>query len=158
VSARRDELGHWCFNGNVLVAEIQLAVAADFAIPVGEMTSARRTQPFAFARQVAMYLSRELTPYSLPHIGRMFRRDHTTILYGIKTIEAKIAADPALAERIVGIRDRLQSERKSWRQRVLDRIEDPAVCKSIVMRWWEQGEITPAQAETLIRDGGLVSA
>lgn len=44
------------------------------------------------------------------------------------------------------------------RQRILNRIDDPTVRKIIVMRWWERGEITPAEAEKLIRDNALEAA
>ena len=49
------------------------------------LLSASRAQPAAFARQVAMYLSRELTSDSLPTIGRAFgNRNHTTVMHACK--------------------------------------------------------------------------
>lgn len=43
-------------------------------------------------------------------------------------------------------------------QRVLMRIEDPSARKILIMSWWERGEITPEQAELLIRENGLEAA
>src|SRR6185437_16380712 len=64
------------------IAEIQYAVAERFGVPMMEMVSDRRARRVARPRQVAMYLSRELTPMSLPGIGKHFGgRDHTTIMH-----------------------------------------------------------------------------
>lgn len=56
--------------------------------------SDRRNASISHARQVAFYLIYTLTNYSMPAIGRMFSKDHTTILHGIRKIEAKRKADP----------------------------------------------------------------
>jgi len=59
-----------------------------------DMTSKKRTQKIAFPRQIAMYLSRELTDLSLPHIGEEFGgRDHTTVIHAYNKIEEKIEDD-----------------------------------------------------------------
>src|SRR6056297_144746 len=59
-----------------------------------DMTSKKRTQKIAFPRQIAMYLSRELTDLSLPHIGEEFGgRDHTTVIHAYNKIEQKIEED-----------------------------------------------------------------
>lgn len=77
-----------------LVSEIQRAVAAQFGIDIREMKSARRARAVARPRQVAMYLSRELTPKSLPEIGRLFgNRDHTTVIHACRQIEKCMIAD-----------------------------------------------------------------
>lgn len=73
------------------IAEIQQAVATYFAIPMIEMKSTRRGRAAAHARQIGMYLARELTAHSLPMIGREFgRRDHTTVIYGIHAVEERM--------------------------------------------------------------------
>ena len=60
-----------------------------FHLSAGDLLAKRRTRDIAFARQVAMYLSRELTDLSLPKIGEEFGgRDHTTVLHAIRKIEA----------------------------------------------------------------------
>ena len=59
-----------------------------------DLLSASRAQPVAFARQVAMYLSRELTDVSLPAIGRAFgNRNHTTVMHACKRTAERIATD-----------------------------------------------------------------
>ncbi len=63
-----------------------------------DMTSKKRTQKIAFPRQIAMYLSRELTDLSLPHIGDEFGgRDHTTVIHAYNKIEQKIEEDSKFA-------------------------------------------------------------
>lgn len=70
------------------VAMIQQRVADYYKIPVAEMTGRRRPANIAFARQVAMYLSRVLTSHSLQDIGAAFGgRDHGTVLYACRTVE-----------------------------------------------------------------------
>jgi hypothetical protein len=53
--------------------------------------------------------SRELTPHSLPMIGRSFDRDHTTILHGIRRIEELAKSDPDFGERVASLKKRLDS-------------------------------------------------
>jgi chromosomal replication initiator protein len=72
----------------VSIDEIQRRVAEHFRIRQSEMTSARRAREVARPRQVAMYLAKQLTPRSLPEIGRRFGgRDHTTVIHAVRTIE-----------------------------------------------------------------------
>ncbi len=81
----------------ISIDEIQTKVAAHFSIRKAEMTSARRAREVARPRQVAMYLSKQLTPKSLPDIGRRFGgRDHTTVIHAVKRIESLRAADAEL--------------------------------------------------------------
>lgn len=73
------------------IAQIQIEVARFYAVPLIEMTSHRRARNAAHARQIGMYLARELTPHSLPVIGRAFgKRDHTTVMYGIHAVEERM--------------------------------------------------------------------
>lgn len=70
------------------IAEIQRAVAEHFRIPLIEMRSQRRSRIVARPRQIAMYLCKELTLFSLPMIGRHFGgRDHTTVMHAIRKVE-----------------------------------------------------------------------
>jgi chromosomal replication initiator protein len=83
----------------VTIEEIQRKVAEHFNIKLAEMTSTRRARAVARPRQVAMYLAKQLTPRSLPEIGRKFGgRDHTTVMHAVKKIEELIATDNSLAE------------------------------------------------------------
>jgi len=70
------------------------ALAAAFSLTVQELCSPRRSQAVAYPRQVAMYLSRELTDSSLPKIGKEFGgRDHTTVLHANAKITRMISED-----------------------------------------------------------------
>ena len=81
----------------VSIEEIQTKVAAFYNLRLSDILSPRRARPVARPRQIAMYLSKILTPHSLPDIGRKFGgRDHTTIIHGVRKIEELMAIDPAL--------------------------------------------------------------
>ena len=72
----------------VTIDEIQRKVSDHYRIRQAEMSSARRAREVARPRQVAMYLAKQLTPRSLPEIGRRFGgRDHTTVIHAVKQIE-----------------------------------------------------------------------
>ena len=81
----------------ISIDEIQTQVAEHYRIRKAEMTSARRAREVARPRQVAMYLSKQLTPKSLPDIGRRFGgRDHTTVIHAVRQIERLRASDAEL--------------------------------------------------------------
>jgi chromosomal replication initiator protein len=81
----------------VSIDEIQTKVSDHYRIRKAEMTSARRAREVARPRQVAMYLSKQLTPRSLPEIGRRFGgRDHTTVIHAVRQIEKLRAQDSEL--------------------------------------------------------------
>ncbi len=81
----------------ISIDEIQTQVAEHYRIRKAEMTSARRAREVARPRQVGMYLSKQLTPKSLPDIGRRFGgRDHTTVIHAVKQIERLRANDAEL--------------------------------------------------------------
>jgi chromosomal replication initiator protein len=81
----------------VTIARIQEAVCDRFSLTVHELCSPRRSQAVAYPRQVAMYLSRELTDSSLPKIGKEFGgRDHTTVLHANAKITRMISEDRAV--------------------------------------------------------------
>ena len=69
----------------VSIRRIQETVSERFGMSVAELCSAKRSQSIAYPRQVAMYLSRELTDSSLPKIGKEFGgRDHTTVIHATR--------------------------------------------------------------------------
>jgi chromosomal replication initiator protein len=81
----------------ITIEEIQRRVSDHYRIRQAEMTSARRAREVARPRQVAMYLAKQLTPRSLPEIGRRFGgRDHTTVIHAVKQIEKLRASDSEL--------------------------------------------------------------
>lgn len=93
----------------VTVEEIQRKVAEHFNIRLSDMLGPKRTRTIARPRQIAMFLSKELTSRSLPEIGRRFGgRDHTTILHGVRKIEEMRATDSQLNEDIELLRRLLE--------------------------------------------------
>jgi chromosomal replication initiator protein len=85
----------------ISIEEIQRKVAEYYNIRLSDMHSARRARAVARPRQVAMYLAKQMTPRSLPEIGRKFGgRDHTTVMYAVRKIEELRAGDTALDEDI----------------------------------------------------------
>jgi chromosomal replication initiator protein len=75
--------------------------AAYFGFSVAELCSSTRTRSLVNARQIAMYLTRELTELSLPKIGEAFGgRDHSTVIHANKKIQALIKERPATFEQI----------------------------------------------------------
>ncbi len=94
----------------VTVEEIQRKVAEHFNIRLSDMLGPKRTRTIARPRQIAMYLSKEMTSRSLPEIGRRFGgRDHTTILHGVRKVEEMRASDSQLNEDIELLRRLLES-------------------------------------------------
>lgn len=76
---------------------IQQVVADHYGLTVDDLKVKRRTRAVAFARQVAMYLSRELTDNSLPRIGEEFGgRDHTTVMHACEKISTDLKSDSNL--------------------------------------------------------------
>ncbi len=95
---------------HITIEEIQKRVAEHYAIRLSDMHSARRARAVARPRQVAMYLSQQLTARSLPEIGRKFGgRDHTTVMHAVRKIEELKAIDPGFAEDVELLRRMLEA-------------------------------------------------
>jgi len=85
----------------VTVENIQKHVAASYKLKVQDLKSKTNVAQIVMPRQVAMYLCRELTEASLPEIGQKFGgKHHTTVLYSIRKVEARIKKDPGLQQQI----------------------------------------------------------
>lgn len=86
----------------VLSQEVILQVAEVFRVDARSMFTACRTKGIARPRQAAMYCIRQLCPHlSFPEIGRRLGgRDHTTIIHGVRKIEALMETDEGLAEKV----------------------------------------------------------
>jgi chromosomal replication initiator protein len=85
----------------VRIEDIQRVVARHYNVSRQELVSNRRTRVIVKPRQIAMYLSKTLTPRSFPEIGRRFGgRDHTTVLHAVRKIEELISADQKLSQEI----------------------------------------------------------
>ena len=81
-------------NKKISIDQIQKIITDYYTIKVNSLLSKKRTKDIVFARQVAIYLSRELTDLSLASIGEAFgRRDHTTIIHSYTKIKNKIKKD-----------------------------------------------------------------
>ncbi len=82
---------------NIGIDYIQKTVADYYKIKVGEIFSKKRTRAIARPRQIAMWLSREVTSHSFPEIGDAFGgRDHTTVIHAVKTIDSLRTKDNEL--------------------------------------------------------------
>lgn len=91
------------------VDSIQKAVAEYFDIRVADMKSARRPKSIAFPRQIAMFLSRNLTKLSLPEIGEAFGgRDHSTVLHAYKLVTKRLDSDFSVKKAVNTIKQRLK--------------------------------------------------
>jgi chromosomal replication initiator protein len=86
------------------VRAIQDAVASVLGVTREELLSPRRTPKVARARQLAMYLTRELTPLSLAQIAREFDRDHSTVLHAIRTVTGRLEPGSETATAIHRVR------------------------------------------------------
>lgn len=94
----------------VTIDEIQKKVAEYFSVRVSDMHSPRRARTVARPRQIAMYLSKQLTPRSFPEIGRKFGgRDHTTVLHAVKKVEELMAVEKSMCEDIELLRRMLEN-------------------------------------------------
>ena len=78
---------------------IQDAVCAVCGLSREELLSPRRSTRVAHARQLAMYLARELTPMSLAEIARGFDRDHTTVLHAVRAVDGRLEPGSETAQR-----------------------------------------------------------
>ena len=92
------------------VERIQEATAAEFGLDRADLLARDRTPKVAFARQVAMYLARELTGEGLPALGREFGgRNHTTVLHAWKRVSELVDKPGEKRETVEGIRRRLEA-------------------------------------------------
>ncbi|MDV4144531.1 MULTISPECIES: chromosomal replication initiator protein DnaA [Shimia] len=94
----------------ITVEEIQRQVSEHYNIRLSDMIGPKRVRTLARPRQVAMYLSKQLTSRSLPEIGRRFGgRDHTTVMHGVKRIEELRTQDGQIAEDLEMLRRTLEA-------------------------------------------------
>ena len=89
---------------------IQARVAEHYGLTLTELLGPKRARAVARPRQVAMYLAKTLTERSLPEIGRSFGgRDHTTVIHGVRRIEALRGTDERIARDVDALRRTLQA-------------------------------------------------
>jgi chromosomal replication initiator protein len=93
----------------ITILDIQRAVGEQFNIKLEDFKAKKRTKSVAFPRQIAMYLSRELTDYSLPKIGEEFGgRDHTTVIHAHEKISKLLQTDSQLQKQIKELNELLK--------------------------------------------------
>ena len=94
----------------ITIPRIQQAVSDYYNLSLDDFTARKRTRSVAHPRQIAMYLSRELTDSSLPKIGEEFGgRDHTTVIHACEKIAEDMRRDPSLATVIEELINRIKS-------------------------------------------------
>ena len=93
----------------VSIEKIQAEVGQFYGVSLKEIKGAKRVQHIVHARQVAMYLARELTDNSLPKIGKEFGgRDHTTVMHAYNKIKSMLAEDDQLEIELTTIRNKIR--------------------------------------------------
>jgi len=99
----REVLNNYCSDElaskDVDLRTVQTAVARKFNVGVEDITGPKRSKEIVLPRQIAMYLTRQMTDASLPCIGRAFGgRDHTTVLHSIEKVKQLIESDSSIAQ------------------------------------------------------------
>ncbi|MDQ1530432.1 MAG: chromosomal replication initiator protein [Microbacteriaceae bacterium] len=94
-------------------ADIISAVAEYFKLSVDDLYGSSRSQQIASARQIAMYLCRELTSLSLPKIGQLFGgRDHTTVMYANKKISELMKERRSIYNQVSELTSRIKQDQR----------------------------------------------
>ena len=104
-------------NEDTVIAptEIINAVASYYKITVDEIVGNSRTAAIAMARQISMYLCREMTNLSLPKIGQLFgNRDHTTVMYANRKVAEWMKERRHIYNHVSEITNRIRSEHRSY--------------------------------------------
>jgi chromosomal replication initiator protein len=92
----------------ITIQDIQQEVSTFYRLKVEDLKGKKRTKSVALPRQIAMYLCRELTDYSLPKIGEDFGgRDHTTVIHAHEKISRIIGQDPQLQQAVNELKNRI---------------------------------------------------
>lgn len=92
----------------VTISSIQQAVSKYYQVPVSELKGKKRVRTIVMPRQIAMYLSREMTSSSLPKIGQEFGgKDHTTVIHAHEKIEQALKTDAQLKKEVNDIKKNL---------------------------------------------------
>lgn len=78
------------------VEEIQSVVAKKYSVDISQILSPERTQSLVTPRQLAMYIARKFTTKGLPEIAELFKKTHSTVLHGVKSIEKRLDVEDDL--------------------------------------------------------------
>ncbi|WP_411344549.1 chromosomal replication initiator protein DnaA [Paenibacillus sp. WLX1005] len=94
----------------ITIQDIQQRVGEYYNLKLEDFKARKRTKAVAFPRQIAMYLSRELTDYSLPKIGEAFGgRDHTTVIHAHEKITQSLKSDQELFKVVNNLMDKIKN-------------------------------------------------
>lgn len=94
----------------ISINDVQKEVAAHFNLKLDDFKAKKRTKSVAYPRQIAMYLVRELTDYSLPKIGEEFGgRDHSTVIHAYEKISNQLKTDAELDKTIKKLKNSIQN-------------------------------------------------
>ncbi|MFQ5823346.1 MAG: chromosomal replication initiator protein DnaA [bacterium] len=94
---------------NILIEEIQRIISEQFNIPDDMLRAKTRKKEIAYIRQLAMYLTKELTKCSLKTIGLHFGgRDHSTVIHAIQCIENQITRDQKVREDVEALKNKIE--------------------------------------------------
>lgn len=92
----------------ITVELIQKTVADHFGLKVADLKSDKRLKSFVQARQIAIWLCRDLTSASYPDIGQKFGgKDHSTVIHAAKKIDRQLGTEPAMAKTIEDLRQQI---------------------------------------------------
>ena len=92
----------------ITIEDIQEVVANRFHVKISDLKSKRRTKTLVHPRQIAMFLSRDLTDASFPEIGRDFGgKDHTTIIHACKQVQKSQETDTALRATLESLKEEI---------------------------------------------------
>ena len=95
------------------LARVLDLVSDEFGVPREALARENRARELSHPRQVAMLIAARHRGYSTPRIGRALRRDHSTVVYGIRAAEARAAQDPDLARRIDRVVEQLHQQERT---------------------------------------------
>ncbi|WP_077949554.1 helix-turn-helix domain-containing protein, partial [Listeria monocytogenes] len=85
----------------ITIQDIQKIVGQYYNVRIEDFSAKKRTKSIAYPRQIAMYLSRELTDFSLPKIGEEFGgSDHTTVIHAYEKIFQELKEEPIVKQEV----------------------------------------------------------
>ena len=95
----------------ITIQDIQKVIGQYYSVRIEDFSAKKRTKSIAYPRQIAMYLSRELTDFSLPKIGEEFGgRDHTTVIHAHEKIANDIKSDPTFKQEVENLEKEIRNQ------------------------------------------------
>ncbi|MEX6290561.1 chromosomal replication initiator protein DnaA [Staphylococcus saprophyticus] len=95
----------------ITIQDIQKIVGQYYSVRIEDFSAKKRTKSIAYPRQIAMYLSRELTDFSLPKIGEEFGgRDHTTVIHAHEKIVKDIQNDQTFKQEVENLEKEIRNQ------------------------------------------------